>query len=505
MQLRHMFIAGSAALAIATMRPALAADAATDHRIDALAQQLEKVSQQLADLQRTTADAKVDALQQQVRDLSAQVADLKAGTASRFADTQKQISAVAPTLKDGRPTLTTADGAFSASLRSIVQLDAGAYEQDKPASQVDLSSGSNFRRARFGMDGKLFTDWDYSFLYDFGGSGVEGTSISQAYLQYNGFAPIAIRVGAFPPYANLEDSAGAGDTLFLERASVTEIQRGLAGGDGRTALSIVRPGERFFASLAYTGGQDHKSGVTDEQQALLGRAAYLVYSSPSSKIVLGVNGTSIFRPADTSVVPPARNAPANIVLQNGTELRVDDTGTNGAPTSLVSTGNLNANSLLQWGVDAGANFKSLYAEGGYYRFTVDQRLAFPDLEFDGWYAAASWLITGESRRYDATRAAFRNPIIAHPVGGSGGGWGAWELAVRFSTIDLNDQVFDPVVANRVRGGQQDIWTFGVNWYANAAIRVLLDYQRADIDRRNAAGVNIGQDVDQISARVQYAF
>jgi len=503
MPFKHMFIAGFALAALSAVHPAFAADAVTDAKIRALEAQLDKLSQQIADVQHVTADAKVEALQQQVQALTAQVEDLKAGTASRFADTQKQISAVAPGLKDGRPTLTSADGAFSIALRSIVQWDAGYYDQDKPPSAVDLSSGTNFRRARFGMDGKLFTDWEYSFLYDQGGSGVEGNSISQAYLQYNGFAPVAIRVGAFPPYANLEDSAGAGDTLFLERASVTEIQRGLAGGDGRSAISIVRPGERFFGSLAYTGGQDHKSGVTDEQQALLGRAAYLLRSSPDSKIVLGVNGTSIFKPADTSVVPPARNAPTNIALQNSTELRVDDTGTNGAPTYLVSTGNLNANSLLQWGVDGAGNYKGFYAEGGYYRFTVDQRLAFPDLEFDGWYVAGSWLLTGESRRYDPTRAAFRNPTVAHPVGN--GGFGAWELAVRYSTIDLDDQVNDPVAAHRVRGGQQDIWSFGLNWYLNAAIRVLLDYQYADVDRRNAAGADIGQDIRQVSARVQYAF
>jgi phosphate-selective porin OprO/OprP len=37
----------------------------------------------------------------------------------------------------------------------------------------DLNEGFNFRRARFGIDGKLFRDFDYSFIYEFGGSGQE--------------------------------------------------------------------------------------------------------------------------------------------------------------------------------------------------------------------------------------------------------------------------------------------------------------------------------------------
>ena len=224
-------------------------------------------------------DAKIKALEEQVEALSTQIQDLKVGTASKYAETQRQITATALTIPNGRPTITTSDGAFSASIRSLVQFDAGVYDQDRPPIAPDLSNGTNFRRARIGVDGKVFTDWEYSFFYDFGGSGVEGSSIANAYVQYVGLNPLQIRVGAFPPYANLEDSSGASDTLFLERATVTEIQRGLAGGDGRSAISAVRAGERLFGSLSLTGGRANQSGVLDEQQALLGRVAYLVSSS----------------------------------------------------------------------------------------------------------------------------------------------------------------------------------------------------------------------------------
>ena len=47
------------------------------------------------------------------------------------------------------------------------------------------------------------------------------------------------------------------------------------------------------------------------------------------------------------------------------------------------------------------------------------------------------MITGEQRLYNASTAAFDGPAVAHPFSLSDGGWGAWELAARYSDADLN--------------------------------------------------------------------
>ncbi|HET6472054.1 MAG TPA: porin, partial [Pseudomonadales bacterium] len=59
--------------------------------------------------------------------------------------------------------------------------------------------------------------------------------------------------------------------------------------------------------------------------------------------------------------------------------------------------------------------------------------------------------------------------------------------------------------NRIRGGDQQIWTFGLNWYINNVIKAQLNYQYVDVNRLTAAGARLGQDVDQISMRWQFAF
>ena len=105
----------------------------------------------------------------------------------------------------------------------------------------------------------------------------------------------------------------------------------------------------------------------------------------------------------------------------------------------------------------------------------------------------------------ATTAAFDAPSVDKPFDLKKGTWGAWELAARYSTIDLNYAENSAVVANRVRGGEQDIWSAGVNWFPNPAVKFMLDYSRVSIDRRNAAGLSLDQDFQTINLRSQVAF
>ena len=437
--------------------------------------------------------AQLDAQQQQIEALQTQAKQSKIKTSE----------APSFTLTSGRPTFTTASGSFSAALRALVQFD-GAYYMQHSGAPNDLSSGSNFRRARIGLSGRLFNVWDYYFLYDFGGSGVESSTISSAYVQYNGLGPIAIRVGAFPPAAGLEDSEGAADTLFLEKSSAVEITRGIAGADGRSAIAAIVARPEYFASVAFTGSKVGASGAFDEQEAMLGRFAYSPWNDDESTAVIGVNGSYVFKTAD--VAPGPGSASTGVNFQNSPELRVDDTSASGSALSLVSSGNIDASSAYHWGVDGAANWDNLYAEGGYFGFGADRRNG-SNPDFSGWYAQASWVLTGERRRYDASSVAFKAPKAANPVNGDLGGYGAVEIAARYSSVDLNYRAGlagAPTPAGGIRGGEQNIWTIGINWYLNDALSLMFDYQNADIDRLNGAGLAIGQRLQAVSFRLQTA-
>ena len=59
------------------------------------------------------------------------------------------------------------------------------------------------------------------------------------------------------------------------------------------------------------------------------------------------------------------------------------------------------------------------------------------------------------------------------------GPGAWELALRYSTIDLDDDV--------ILGGELDVWALGANWHINPNTRVMFNYVAPHLDGVGTAG------------------
>jgi pimeloyl-ACP methyl ester carboxylesterase len=111
-------------------------------------------------------------------------------------------------------TLVGADSLYAASCTA----DNGAeihpsslYRYTAPAAgtlHLELTDGANFSRARLGIEGMAFGQFEYNFLYDFGGSGTEEAGkISPAWVQYNvPGKPVRIRAGAFSPPAGIEEA-----------------------------------------------------------------------------------------------------------------------------------------------------------------------------------------------------------------------------------------------------------------------------------------------------------
>ena len=464
-------------------------------------------------------NAKIKALEEKIQELSDQVQDLKRSTSDQYTDVQnQQTAAVKVSIANGRPTISSADGNFTASLRANVQYDTAYYSQNRadtkkltPALGRDLSSGTNFRRAQFGLDGTAFANWSYSFIYDFGGSnGAEQQGrVSSAYIQYSGLAPFQFRIGAFAPYIGLEDSTSAADLLFPERPTPSELSRANTGGDGRSAIQIAAIGDDYLASISYSGSSATTAAVYDEQQAVNGRLAYLFYSDLDTKFVGSLSGVYEFDAPDSVASAPGAT---NITLADRPELRVDG-------TQLITT-TIDAKRLLIGGAEAGIVWKSLYAQGGWFTYDFTRRAStLPDPNFSGWYLQGSWILTGESKPYDATRAAFRNPKPANPLDfGDTPGIGAWELAARYSFTDLNYRENLTPALGGVRGGEQKIFTAGLHWYPNNSIKLLFDYSYVDIGRLNPsaiaasspypavpAGADIGQSFSTFNLRTQIAF
>ena len=439
-------------------------------------------------------------------------------------------------LANGRPTITSADGKSAIAIRANVQLDSALYGEsaegplatDHRRGSVgaagnretnaarDFSDGMFFRRARLGVEGTFNSKFNYRLLLELGGSGTEGpTRINDAWIAYTGLAPFTFQLGAFSPPSNMDDSLSPEDQVFIERASSAELSRTLGGADGRLGLGVRASGKRYMSSLTFTTRTVNDAEVFDSQFAAVGRAGGLIATHDHFNVHLGASATWVFSPPDLGSGNTPRHA---LRLRDRPEIRVDS-------VRLIDTGAIDAAHANAYGVEFGANWKNFYLQGENFWFDIDRRdPALEDPAFGGYYLQGSWLLTGESRRYNPTTGSFQNPRPQSPFARDGG-WGAFELAARFSHTDLDFNAGvagSAPLAGAVRGGEQDVLALGLNWYLNPNFRLLFNYLMIDVERLNPAGpgnttpfgpapatppvgVDIGQDLDVFALRTQFSF
>jgi phosphate-selective porin OprO/OprP len=106
--------------------------------------------------------------------------------------------------------------------------------------------------------------------------------------------------------------------------------------------------------------------------------------------------------------------------------------------------------------------------------------------FSGYHVTGSWAVTGESRAYRKRSGVFDPLPVARPV--NQGGWGAVELAFRYSNTDLTDGMLD--------GREMDIWSLGANWWFTRSAHLGLNYRYISLDREGLQGDSSG-----INARI----
>jgi phosphate-selective porin OprO/OprP len=100
----------------------------------------------------------------------------------------------------------------------------------------------------------------------------------------------------------------------------------------------------------------------------------------------------------------------------------------------------------------------------------------PDPTFHGGDAVVSWLITGETRKYNTAGGYFLAVSPKRTV--VEGGPGAWEAVLRLSYIDLDDKA--------IHGGRFWRLTPMVNWYLSDNLRLELAYG-TQLDRHGVVG------------------
>ena len=131
----------------------------------------------------------------------------------------------------------------------------------------------------------------------------------------------------------------------------------------------------------------------------------------------------------------------------------------------AETGVLPADNLQTWNGEL-AWRRGPYWVAAEYTRSEARSPALGDPVFQGYWLAASWILTGEMRGYNLKNGTFGGAPVSRSVYQNGRG--TCELNARWSTIDLDE--------GAVRGGKMNIASLGLTWWATTYISVSANYR-----------------------------
>ncbi|HEX6901918.1 MAG TPA: porin [Thermoanaerobaculia bacterium] len=406
-------------------------------------------------------EEKIERLDQELRVLKRQ-AELDKEAAAEKAKTAGQVTAG----RDGF-SFRSADSAFQLRVRGYIQADYREFlgDDERPATDTFI-----LRRVRPIFEGTLWKIFDFRLMPDFGG----GTTVLQdAYLEARISPRFRVRAGKFKPPVGLERLQSGTDILFVERALPTNLvpNRDLGlqiGGDLGGGVANYAVG--FFNGVADGSSADVDS--TDDKDV-----AARVFFTPFAK------GSGAFKNLGLGVAASQGKQEGTVTATGLAPYR-----TPGQQTFF----SYRADGTAAGTVIAAGDRTRLSPQGYFYRgpfgllaeYVISSQevlrgTAFEELEHTSWQVAGSWVFGGEPS-FRAVNPKKNFDLAADT-------WGALELKVRYSQLELDDDTF-PTFANPASSASAaEAWGAGVNWYLNRNLRLYFDYERTQFEDGAANG------------------
>jgi phosphate-selective porin OprO/OprP len=364
------------------------------------------------------------------------------------------------------------DGKIKTRWGGRVHLDWAAIDADGDFEQALIDAGESgplegngveFRRVRFFSSGTLYDTMGYKVQFDFADKDAD---LKDAYLDFKKVPYVAnnvLRIGQMKEPISLDELTSSNYITFMERA--LPVQAFAPSRKTGILLWNTALDQRLIWQVGgYYGVEDDSdsgNSFTDfNNYDLAARVAGTPWYRDNTHLLhLGLGYRYQFRD-DTEEDARAR-------LRARPETHITD-------VRLANTGRFFIDSSNLLNPEAAVVFGPFSFQGEYFWNDTDASDA-DDPTFTGWYVYGSWFITGESRPYSKKSGAFsrvkpkNNFHIGQP------GWGAFELGLRYSTIDLTDEL--------IEGGEEDNITAGLNWYINPSVRLMFNYVYADLEKR----------------------
>jgi phosphate-selective porin OprO/OprP len=340
---------------------------------------------------------------------------------------------------------------------------------DAPLNDEPDGAELTLRRAKAGYAHSFGNDWRLKLTGDYTSGG--GLAFSDSYVSYSGWDQTLLTLGINDPPFSLESISQSSALTFMERGlAVVALAERKSGG-----VTILRRNPDNILNATLVLFNVSRDNLREDGQGIVLHYVHspIVFGHTKS---LHLGGSFSYR----------WNA-----SEDGTQFRtrpeiatVDDYYVDTGP--IADADQIGRLSLEASQVMGRFSWQSELLAARVHRNTADT------VNFWGAYAFASWFLTGDSRNYNFGSGSYEKVTVRSPV--LEGGWGAFELAVRGSLVDLTDR--------DVIGGREKNLSIGLNWYLNNRIRLMTNLVKVlDVDRPGS--MYDGEDPLIFSIRAQW--
>ena len=415
------------------------------------------------------------------------------------------------------------DGNFKAAINGRMQVDSqvnvvndvSSPFSGNPALTNKLADGVGIRRARLGVEGTFFKDFDYKFEYDFTrGNGTVGAGVTDAFLRWNLDKAFSIKVGSFKEPFSLEEATSNRFLTFIERNMIVNAfvdnpntyKVGVGANYAQERYQIATSfqtepvganpaGSTSSASSINTnGGSNRNNGSGDTGWEANARVSGMPWMESKTKFLhIGASG---------SYVDVNNNFRQNGTFNNGGFSFVSVLNNNVDRSNVLNTGNLTngagtkvVEDFTRFGAETAFVYGPWSAQGEYIQTNISGKGYHGDT-LEGYYGYGSYFLTGESRAYKSKTGAWDRIKPNRNFDIHNGGWGAWEIAAGYDYIDLN--------TNNIKGGRASTAKFGLNWYPNSHFRFMGNFVHVLDLNSTTRGFNKA-DLDMFEMRAQVDF
>ncbi|MDP8203855.1 MAG: porin [Candidatus Tenebribacter mawsonii] len=361
------------------------------------------------------------------------------------------------------------DGMFETRMDVRIYIDYAQFM----GNENDFRNGTMLRRARFGVKTKLWEDWSAELDFDFADNEVDAKDM---WLRYDGLENSFLKFGQFKVPFSIEELTSSRLLTFLERAYPNLFAVGR-----RCGVGYTRWGSIYHISLAAYGQEFNakETSRVDEAFGYGGRFALAPINNADMTLHFGGSAAS-----QTTI--DSKGLEEDFHFEP--ECKMGD-------TEIIEGGDIlgiDRENLV--GGEGAFRFKNFHLQGEYIMAMLQREEDLKDASFSGGYVSLSWILTGEYKPYLMDEGEFGKII---PKSNK---LGAWELAARYSFVDMTDEdAYQNESAfndgnQGIFGGKAANITFGLNWYPNPSLRFMMNYIMVDnSETADGPGNLIGND------------